>query len=231
MQKNDRAGGFTIVELLVVIAILGLLTMLILPALGAARERSKTAQCASKLRQIGTAVHLFTQDNDQRIPRSYHSSGAHGEPGWVTSIAPYLGIDNTDSPAAWQTAFNRYFRCPSDTNSTPEFFSYALNVFFELDPDGDDYWGAPASWRRINQIRSPSKTILIAEPRPSAYADHFMCHQWSGINAARNAVKHDRHNGKSHFLFVDGHVELLKVQDTFTSKTNNCWNPAAAGLN
>lgn len=231
IKKNYRAGGFSMVELVVAAAIICLLTMLILPALGAMRERSQTAECATNLRKLGTAIHLYALDNNQSLPRSYHSAGANGEPGWAASITPYLGFEAPISSGEWQKVFNRYFRCPADTNSSAAFYSYALNVFFELDPDGDDYWGAPATWRRLNQIAKPSKTILLAEPRPAAYADHFMCHLWSGINAARNAVKHDRHNGKSHFLFVDGHVELLKIQDTFSNRTNNRWNPAAAGLN
>ncbi len=231
MKKNNRAGGFSMIELVVAAATIGLLTMLILPALGAVRERSQTAECATNLRKLGAAIHLYAQDNNQCLPRSYHSSGANREPGWAVSITPYLSSAAPDSLTEWHNVFNRHLRCPADTNSGLEYYSYALNVFFELDPDGDDYWGAPATWRRINQIPTPSKTILLAEPQPVAHADHFMCHQWSRINAARNAVKHDRHRGKSHFLFVDGHVELLKVQDTFTHITNNRWNPAAAGLN
>src|SRR5262245_23064597 len=58
--------GFTLVELLVVIAIIGVLIGLLIPAVQAARESSRRAQCKSNLRQVGLAM---TQYLDQRGER------------------------------------------------------------------------------------------------------------------------------------------------------------------
>lgn len=219
------AAGFTLIELLVAIAIIAVLGAIGFSSLGSARERAAGATCASNLRQLGAAVQLYCADNGGAFPRSFHSAGAHREPGWVASVMPYLG------GSAEHSAVGKVFRCPADTNAQSAAGSYGLNVFFELTPDGDDYVGAPASWRTSLSVTAPSRTILLAEVRGAAggmAADHFMCHQWSSAGAAKNAVAFDRHAGRSNYLFVDGHVESLTVDQTFSSKRRNMWNPSAA---
>lgn len=64
--RNQRA--FTLVELLTVIAIIAVLAALLIPGLRTAIERARTAKCQSNLRQLATAIQMYVEDHDGRMP-------------------------------------------------------------------------------------------------------------------------------------------------------------------
>ena len=142
LEKRSVCHAFTLVELLVVIAIIGILIGLLLPAVQAAREAARRAQCMNNLKQIGLALHQYT-DLNGKLPSAWRGYDEHdmnkpcvyGDPGWgwAAVILPFLEqgnladlVDLTQpvGDAANEEArrtFLPFYRCPSDSKSEKEF--------------------------------------------------------------------------------------------------------------
>ena len=67
--------SFTLIELLVVIAIIAILAAMLLPALNQARDKAKSAQCASNLKQQGLWTSLYMNEYAGFIPACEFPSG------------------------------------------------------------------------------------------------------------------------------------------------------------
>lgn len=125
--KRRYEGGcaFTLIELLVVIAIIAILAALLLPALGEAKQKAWTTRCNSNLHQIGLAMKMFADDNNELYPKSGTAIrwGAvdvappvgSGLASWMEQIFPYSGNTNI-------------FNCPGNIQ-LPEKYRGPFNYF------------------------------------------------------------------------------------------------------
>lgn len=91
-RPRMRRIGFTLIEILVTIAIMGILAAILFPVFAAAKKKSKQSACISNLRQIGAALQIYRQENDERLPR------------YLSSLYPGFVSDK------------RLFVCPLDPN-------------------------------------------------------------------------------------------------------------------
>lgn len=112
--------AFTLIELLVVISIIALLIAILLPALGAARESARSAQCLSRVRQLAIAATAYSVDNKDQFPPNNRKLGSTNV--WFTYIVGYL-------PSDMQTGLageGEIFACPNDEGSIR---TYNMNMW------------------------------------------------------------------------------------------------------
>ncbi len=66
--SRQHLKAFTLIELLVVIAIIAILAALLLPALSAAKARALRISCANNEHELGTALLILADDNNNMLP-------------------------------------------------------------------------------------------------------------------------------------------------------------------
>ena len=142
-MRAKRRLAFTLIELLVVIAIIAILAAILFPVFAQAREKARSAACLSNLKQIGTAVMMYTQDNDEFLPYNYEytwgpdCSGPTGQLYWWQDLCrPYVKNEQVYScpSASPHTAYD-YQRPPGLPN--PLIRDYIANASWGFSTDAE----------------------------------------------------------------------------------------------
>jgi len=232
MLKHRTA--MTLVELLVVIAIIGVLVALLLPAVQAARATARAASCKNNLRQIGLGVLQFCDTHKGTFPEYYHSkhkdTDADGIHSWIYTIAPHL--ENVDEIRLCPEDFLLFERRHMKGSS------YVINDYLadEEAPNKVRNLNQLLSTSRTivafegydqRYDKDPHKYVTSDnddDGKPDEYVfahpkyEHAHCSQWfSDLNvsngfvdqAVRDDLLPDRHTEMSHYLYADGHVDVI----------------------
>jgi prepilin-type N-terminal cleavage/methylation domain-containing protein len=218
--KPATKSAFTLIELLVVIAIIAILASLLLPVLGRAKDKGKTARCQSNLRQLAIAAVMFDDDN-QVYPVGWPPANLLAQPTppiWYRQLQPYLGRSEKLSGKG-------VFICPSSVQKArPGEQSKSMRE--------GGFWGnlAYAQNGLINNgantigsrnIKDPAGTVLYADTDgwdACLYPDGTggnVCFRHSGGNEKSSDTDHGIAGAKkpkrrANAVFADTHVLLIR---------------------
>src|ERR1700722_4992944 len=105
-MKNRVA--FTLLQLLVTVAVGSLLAVAILPTLQSDHQTLQRAICANNLREIGQAITMYANDNNDFFPPGYDNIQGSD---WHLTIGPYLAKSQTTYPSGGTKS--PVFICPA----------------------------------------------------------------------------------------------------------------------
>ena len=217
-----RKRAFTLIELLVVIAIIAILAAILFPVFARAREAARATSCKSNLKQLATAIQMYTQDYDEMMPFNYHyTAGAPPLYWWEDDVQPYV--------KNWQA-----FQCPSRSGHLA--YTYGRTGPGQTNPLVSDYkapamsnwpgtWAgqsavmmscngcAAGSGRALAAIDDPAGTINIVDSGGYelwSYVHVDACAAAGGSGCNNPPLNEKRHNNGFNAAFADGHVKFVK---------------------
>lgn len=210
---------FSLVELIVVVSIIAILTSILMPALRNAREKAKQISCASNLKQIGTAMFLYANENKGCfVPDSGNNEGFF----MMTALCPVLNIKRPDDgaevpyyskPDEIKNHLHKnalIFHCLSEKSM---FFyrSYGYNRYISRNDTSS------AAFSRLSKIKNPSNTFFWQD----GYWHTLSYNEYHGDpNERFNPGA--RHQGRHNICWADGSLTSLPNSEAAKEKYFYC---------
>lgn len=216
-----KQRGFTLIELLVVISIIALLVSILLPALRSARAAAQMVQCASNLRQIATAEHLYAEDWDDEFTAYFiGSTTPNWDVPWPTRVKSYLANAKKADAAG-------VLNCPSadpaivaQLQYSTTAISYGLTTPLRAN-----------NWKRKRKAVPQASSIILLGDQVESDIDYvftsdgyrYLASSWQFISWNKPvAFRHGGHE-VGQLAFVDAHVEPMNEDETKFDTAPNPW--------
>ena len=206
-----KFNNFTLIELLVVIAIIAILAAMLLPALSAARERAKMANCTANLKQIGIVMESYLNSNNETYSYCHTDDVGSRAKYWFDYLAESSSMDKVGNSAE-AIKDTSVFTCPSNTLR----FKYATDfssVNYAIHRRSSNLkYGIAGLVSGSTKVVSASR-IIIEDPSTVftvADIDKNIYGIYTTPAGGTASPGYSVHNNFANFLWADGHVEALQ---------------------